>query len=211
MDSNSTTDELTQTILRIVDEKSPQTVQELVAFVQEKGGWSDKEIVDIVMKLQSESKIRLSSPSLSVPSNLLSYMQSNQALWYRVTVAVSIFAMVFAFLISEDFYPWSYIRNVLGLIFVLWLPGYTFIQLLFPVNAPKTETSTNLSRVDRIALSIIMSMALVALIGSVLNFTPWGINIITIILSLLVFSLVSATAAVIREYGFVEKGKRQQM
>ena len=211
MDSNSTTDELTQTILRMVDEKSPQTVQELVAFVQEKGVWADKEVVDIVIKLQSESKIRLNSSSFAVSLNLLSYMQSNQALWYRATVIVSILTLVFAFLISENFYPWSYIRNVLGLIFVLWLPGYTFIQLLFPVNAPKTETSTNLSRVDRIALSIIMSMALVALIGSVLNFTPFGINIITIILSLLVFSLVSATAAVIREYSFVEKGKRQQM
>lgn len=211
MDNNSTTDELTQTILRIADEKSPQTVQELVTLVQEKRGWSNKEVVDVVMKLRSESQIRLSSPSLPIPSNLLSYMQSNQTLWYRLTVVVSIFAMVFAFLISETFYPWSYIRNVLGLIFVLWLPGYTFIQFLFPVNAPKTETSTNLSRVDRIALSIIMSMALVALIGSVLNFTPWGINIVTIILSLLVFSLVSATAAIIREYSFVEKGKRQQM
>ncbi len=125
MDSNSTTDELTQTILRIADEKSPQTVQELVTFVKEKRGWSDKEIVDIVMKLQSESKIRLSSPSLPLPSNLLSYMQSNQTLWYRITVAVSIFAIVFAFYISETFYPWSYIRNILGLIFVLWLPGYT--------------------------------------------------------------------------------------
>jgi hypothetical protein len=211
LDNNSTTDELTQTILRIADEKSPQTVQELVTLVQEKRGWSNKEVVDVVMKLRSESQIRLSSPSLPIPSNLLSYMQSNQTLWYRLTVVVSIFAMVFAFLISETFYPWSYIRNVLGLIFVLWLPGYTFIQFLFPVNAPKTETSTNLSRVDRIALSIIMSMALVALIGSVLNFTPWGINIVTIILSLLVFSLVSATAAIIREYSFVEKGKRQQM
>ena len=211
MDSNSTTDELTQTILRMVDEKSPQTVQELVAFVQEKGRWSYKEIVDIVMKLQSESKIRLRSPSLPVPSNLFSYMQGNQALWYKVTVAVSIFTIVFAFLISEDFYPWSYIRNVLGLIFVLWLPGYTFLQLLFPVNAPKTETFTNLSCVERIALSIIMSMALVALIGSVLNFTPWGINIITIILSLLAFSLVFATAGFVREYTFRGKEQRLQM
>ena len=211
MDSNSKTDQLTQTILRIVDEKNPQTVNEVVSFVQEKGLWSGEEIVVTIIKLQAESKIRLSSPSLPVHLNLLSYVQSNQALWYRATIAISIFTIVSAFLIREDFYPWNYIRNVLGLIFVLWLPGYTFTKALFPANAPKTETSTNLSRVDRIALSIIMSMALVALIGSVLNFTPWGINIITIILSLLAFSLVFATAGFVREYTFRGKEQRLQM
>ena len=163
------------------------------------------------MKLQAESRIRLNDPSLFVPLNFSFYMSSNQALWYWATIATSLFTLVFAFLIGEDFYPWSYIRNVLGLIFVLWLPGYTFVRAFFPVNVPKTETSTNLIRVDRIALSIIMSMALVALIGLVLNFTPWGIRIITIMVSLLVFSLVFATVAVVREYRFIKNTKMKQI
>jgi hypothetical protein len=198
--SNSKTDELTQTILCIIGEKNPQNVQELVAFVQKRGLWSDKDIVATIMKLQAESRIGLNDPSLFVPLNFSLYMSSYQALWYWATIATSLFTLVFAFLIGEDFYPWSYIRNVLGLIFVLWLPGYTFVRAFFPVNAPKTETSSNLRYIDRIALSVIMSMALFALIGLALNFTSWGINIVTIILSLLTFNLISATAAVIREY-----------
>lgn len=200
MASDSKTDKLTQTILIIVDEKRPETVIDLVAFVKEKGLWSDKEIVDTVMKLHFESKIRLSSPFLPVPLTPSSYFKSNQALWYWTTVAISIFTVVFVLLITEGSYPWSYIRNILGLIFILWLPGYTLIKMLFPVHAPKTETSSNLRYIDRIALSVIMSMALFALIGLVLNFTSWGINIVTIILSLLTFSLISATTAAKREY-----------
>lgn len=184
LESNSKIDELTQTILCIVAEKNPQNVQELVAFVQKRGLWSDKDVIAIIMKLQAESRIRLNNPSLFVPFDFSFYMSSYQALWYWATIATSLFTLVFAFLIGEDFYPWSYIRNVLGLIFVLWLPGYTFVRAFFPVNVPKSETSTNLILVDRIALSIIMSMALVALIGLVLNFTPWGISIITIMVSL---------------------------
>jgi uncharacterized membrane protein len=172
--------------------------------VQQKGTWSVEEVVAAVMKLQAESKIRLENPSLPAPS-LTSYMRSPQALWYWATVAISILTMAFAFLINENLYPWSYIRNVLGLIFVLWLPGYTFIKALFPVNAPKTETSTSLRFVERIALSIIMSIALGALIGLFLNFTPWGINLTTIVFSLLAFSLVFSTVALVREYNFAKK------
>jgi uncharacterized membrane protein len=40
-----------------------------------------------------------------------------------------------------------------------------------------------------------------------LNFTPWGIQIITILLSLLAFSLVFATFAVIREYRLIKNTK----
>jgi hypothetical protein len=211
LESNSKTDELAQTILCIIGEKNPQNVQEIVAFVQKRGLWSDKDVIAAIMKLQAESRIRLDNPSLFVPLNFSFYISRNKTLWYWATIAISLLTLVFAFLISEGFYPWSYIRNVLGLIYVLWLPGYTFVRAFFPVNVPKTETSTNLMRVDRIALSIIMSMALVALIGLVLNFTPWGIHIITIMLSLLVFSLVFATAAVVREYSFIKNTKMKEM
>ena len=56
-----------------------------------------------------------------------------------------------------------------------------------------------------------MSMALVALIGLVLNFTPWGIRIITIIVSLLAFSLVFATVAVVREFSLIKNTKIKQI
>ena len=202
MDSNLKTDELSQTILRIVDEKSPDTLRELMVLVQKNTEFNEKEILEAILKLKAERKINLTDYSLLVISNLSSYLKSNQALWFWITVAIALLTLVFAFLINEDFYPWNYIRNVLGLIFVLWLPGYSFIKTLFPVNARPTKSSANLGNAERIALSIIMSLALVALIGLALNFTPWGINLTTIVISLLVFSLVFSTAAVVREYLF---------
>jgi uncharacterized membrane protein len=45
-----------------------------------------------------------------------------------------------------------------------------------------------------------MSIALVPIIGLLLNYTPWGIRLTPIILSLLALTIVFATAAVIREY-----------
>jgi hypothetical protein len=208
LESNSKADELTQIILCIVDEKSPQTVQELMDFVQEKGQWSNKEIIANIMKLQAESKIRLNGSSLPVSQRLVVFLGTNQALWYWTTVAIAIISMVLAVFIREGFYPWAYFKIVFGLIFVLWLPGYTFLKVLFPVNKSINESSTSLSNVEQIALSVILSIALLALIGLILNFSPWGLNLSSIVLSLFTFSLVFATAGIVREYIFKRQVQR---
>jgi hypothetical protein len=204
--SNFKADKLTETIIHIADEKRPQTVKELITLVQENAPWSQTEILDAVLKLQDEEKIGLVGSSLSVTLKFSTYMRTNKVLWYWTTVTIAIMSVVFTILIKEGFYPWNYFRNVFGLIFVLWLPGYTFLKVLFPVNVPKTELSTNLSNEERIALSVIMSLALIILIGLLLNFLPWGINLTTIVLSLLMFSMIFANAAVVKDYTLMTKG-----
>jgi uncharacterized membrane protein len=204
LSSNYKTDKLSESIVHIAEDKNPQTVRELIALLQENVFWSQKEILDAVLKLQSDGKLRLVSSSLPVSLRFVTYLKTNPALWYWGTVTVAIMSIMFVVLIKEDFYPWLYFRNIFGLIFVLWLPGYTFLKVLFPANVSITEFSTNLSNVERIGLSVIMSLALTAIIGLLLNFLPWGINLTTIVLSLLTFSLVFATVAVVREYIFTE-------
>ncbi len=54
--------------------------------------------------------------------------------------------------------------------------------------------------IERIALSFGMSLALVPIVGLILNYTPWGIRLTPITLSLLALTIVFATAAVLREY-----------
>lgn len=89
---------------------------------------------------------------------------------------------------------------VLGIIFVLYLPGYTFIKALFPAKAPIKTSSENLDTIERVALSFGMSLALVPIAGLILNYTPWGIRLAPIMLSLLFLTIAFATAAVIREH-----------
>jgi uncharacterized membrane protein len=45
-----------------------------------------------------------------------------------------------------------------------------------------------------------MSIALVPIVGLILNYTPWGIRLTPITISLLALTLVFATMAVVREY-----------
>jgi len=190
--SSRSVDELTAaTIIRIVKERKPHNVQELVTLVKETLPLSEEKILAAVLKLQCQGTIKLDNPPLPA--------SPKPALWYWVTIAIATITVAVVFTVPESLYPWSYLRNALGIIFVLWLPGYTIIKALFPTQVPiKTSTET-LDSIERIALSLGMSIAIVPLIGLLLNYTPWGIRLTPIVLSLFALTLISATAAIIRE------------
>lgn len=78
------------------------------------------------------------------------------------------------------FLPDSLARQVLGLVFVLFLPGYAATAALFPEN-------DQIDGIERVALSFGLSIAIVPLIGLALNFTPWGIRLDPILASVSAF------------------------
>jgi uncharacterized membrane protein len=80
------------------------------------------------------------------------------------------------------FLPNSLIRVIIGVPFVLFFSGYTLTCVLFP-------RKRDLDGVERLALSIGLSLAVVPLIGLALNYTPFGIRLYPILLSLFLFSL----------------------
>lgn len=89
------------------------------------------------------------------------------------------------------FFPSTIARIILGLPFLLFFPGYTLMSALFPKKG-------SLGGVERVALSFGLSMAVVPLIGLVLNFTPWGIRLEPILISLAVFIIATSGVAYYR-------------
>jgi uncharacterized membrane protein len=84
--------------------------------------------------------------------------------------------------------PDNVIRQILGLVFVLFLPGYAATAALFPEN-------DHIDGIERVALSFGLSIAIVPLIGLALNFTPWGIRLDPILASISVFIVGASMAA----------------
>lgn len=78
------------------------------------------------------------------------------------------------------FAPDNLARQILGLVFVLFLPGYAATAALFPEN-------DQIDGIERVALSFGLSIAIVPLIGLALNFTPWGIRLDPILASVSAF------------------------
>jgi len=200
LSKNSTEKELAQTIIKVIKEKKPQTVKQLASFVKERVSVGEREIVESILKLQSQGKITLEKPLKSTPQNLISYLKTGKASWYWITITLAATATIVAFVVPENSFPLVYIRYLLGTIFVLWLPGYSVIKALFPTEEKNEKSSGNLDSILRTALSVGLSLALVPMVGLLLNYTPWGIRLTPIVLSLFALTTIFATVAIVREH-----------
>ncbi|MDD1774043.1 MAG: DUF1616 domain-containing protein [Methanobacterium sp.] len=69
------------------------------------------------------------------------------------------------------------IRSLLGLSLIVFLSGYVLIAVLFP-------RKDDLGIFERLVFTVILSIAITVLTGLVLNYTPWGINIGSLLFSL---------------------------
>jgi uncharacterized membrane protein len=179
-----------QFIKEVVKEKKPGTVQELVLIVQEKFSISQQEALSHVMNLVDKNQI-----SLSVSSETLSIKHvvfSAKNLWYLFTVALAVASVLAVFMISELAFPLAYVRNVLGSIFVIFLPGFCLVKVLFPRK--------ELGVVEKGALSVLCSLAMLALTSLVLNFTSWGITTTPVTVAMFAQTLTFATAGLLREH-----------
>ena len=198
-------DLLSEIIMVIVREEKPETVNQLVRLVKKVSPDSEQQILNTIIKLQNEGNLTLTTPMPTNDQSLRAHVKTHDAAWYWITLALTLAAVTAIFTIPEDLQPYVVIRYVLGTIFILWLPGYTFIKALFPQTPPPkpgtwlTHTVQNLDTIERIALSIGLSLALVPIVGLLLNYTPWGIRLTPITLSLTALTLTFATAALLRE------------
>jgi len=179
-------------IKAVIKKNKPKTVKELVKLLQQKYSFPEQEILGHILRLQDRGKIVLEEHLASSPLLLKSYIFSTKANWYWTSIALVAATTTLVFTVPENAYPIVYARYVLGSIFVLFLPGYSLIKALFPTK--------ELDNIERLALSIGMSLALVPITGLLLNYTPWGIRTTPVTLSLLALTAAFATAAIIREH-----------
>jgi hypothetical protein len=198
-----------QYIFSIVEKENPENVEKLIKLVKIRVNVSEQEILKRVLYLQDQGKLTFEQPIVSFPHMFKNYIFSHQAYWYWITIVLSFSAALSTFTIPENAYPEVYTRYVLGTIFVWLLPGYSFVKALFPIKVPVPTKSTELDLIERVALSIGMSIVLVIINGFVLNYTSFGIRTTSVTLSLLALTIAFAVVGVIREFQAL-KGQNQE-
>ena len=109
---------------------------------------------------------------------------------YDLILCVALALILVALIV---FFPDSLARQILGLIFILFLPGYAATAALFPEN-------DQIDGIERTALSFGLSIAIVPLIGLALNFTEWGIRLNPILASVSGFILLASAVGYYRRW-----------
>lgn len=187
--SKSMAGSIDNSILHMISTKKPETVDHLVKFVRQDTNFSDEEILNRVLTLQSEGKIKLKMVT-STAAKFVDYKFSS-TYWYWLTLIFTGITLFLVLQTPENDYALVYSRYFFGTFFVLLLPGYTLVRALYPRKM--------IDFVERIGLSISMSIALVCLVAFFLNFSPLGILVLPLVVSISLIITVFATVAVIRE------------
>jgi hypothetical protein len=151
------------------------------------------DLADCVWRLDEQGKVELQDlpPATRSLSEYLMHWERN--VWLYASLAVSVATIIAIYLLPADM-PLVAIRWVLGSLFVLFIPGYVTVEALFPKGR-------ELDTIERFALSVGLSLALVPLVGLLLNYTPWGIRLNPIVVSLTILTVGLAMVALAREYG----------
>ena len=108
-----------------------------------------------------------------------------QFLDLKLSIIFIIFSIIFILIPP---FNQTFIRILIALPFLLFIPGYLLISLMFPKRG-------ELTAIERFTLSIGLSIAIVVFDGFGLNYTPWGFrpNSIVISLSIIMGALLLAT------------------
>jgi len=93
--------------------------------------------------------------------------------------------LVIVLVVVIIFFPSNILRIILGVPFLLFFPGYTLVAALFT----KRE---GMGSIERVALSVGLSIAVVPLMGLILNYTPWGIKTEPVLYSVASFVLITS-------------------
>jgi hypothetical protein len=189
----SSLDDFDRALADVIGNEHPETLEEAIKLARLKFSGSDEAIMERVLRLESQGKVFFEEAPATVPSSLMEYFFSGWAVWFWVVFGLASAASVSVFVVPEDAFPLVYARYVFGSVFVLFLPGYSLIRALFG--------SKELDDIERFALSIGLSLALVPMAGLLLNYTPWGIRTTPVTFCLFALTLVFASAAVVRDYG----------
>jgi hypothetical protein len=173
--------------------KEAVPLPELVSDLSKDLGYTPDKVTEGLMGLQSRKLVLISerSPYVSIGS----YAASPASAWFWAGVAATLLSLV---LIAASG-PAIYLRYAFGSLLVLFLPGYSLIELLYP----KKE----LDELTRFALSIGLSLALVPLIGLVLNYSPFGIRLLPVAISLSGLTLVFLVLALTKKHAYYKVGK----
>jgi hypothetical protein len=151
-----------------------------------------------ILQPQTEKETISQSSAKQNGPDLHEHIKSKVSNWYWITVALTLGSAI-AVLIIGEVGPLAYIRYISASILVLFLPGYAFLRALSPLKAQNLGETNNMNIITRLTLSIVLSIAMVSVLAFILDFSPLGVSLDSLVLSLSLFTLFFSTLALFRE------------
>lgn len=181
----------TEALLETAKSADQPTVGQLVDNLVKQKGLKKTKAIETVYTEWKKGKINLSETKST--TSIHKYFFNLENTWFWAITAITAVTITCIFTVESS--TLLYARYVLGGVFVLFLPGFMLISALYP-------RSEEMDGLERLALSIGLSLAIVPLIGLGLNYTPWGIRLTPIVVSLAGVVMALAVVCVVRKFRY---------
>lgn len=180
-------EELKEKILKILEKKKLIEARELVKELK----IEEEKIGEVLLDLEDEDKIELIE-FFPKDKGFKDYILTpDYSAWYFL-ILIGVFLTVLVTLILPSNIVTATIRMGVGILFIIFFPGYAVVETIF-------SKRSEISLIERFALSIGLSIAIAPILGLILNYT-FGIRLFYIITTLSAFTLFFSTLALIRKY-----------
>jgi len=189
---------LEERVLKILKTANPKTVEQLVDTIRKEEPLLTeevKEITEILKRLDEAGEIQLIDLSPDQAAETRNHAQDtgvrqgNTWLYLVLSTTIATYAAVYLLPAGDVLVP---IRWMLGILLVIFLPGYATVQALFPTR--------DLDTIERYAFSLALSLAIVSLTAFILNYTPWGVRLDPVVTTLVFYTVCVALIAGYRRY-----------
>jgi len=152
----------------------------------------EAEAADLVWRLVKQGRVEVEDVPPATAS-LLEYLGLwERNLWFYTSLTVSLLTLLVVFTVPPEL-PFVILQWVLGSVFVLFIPGYLAVEALFPKGR-------ELDGVEHFALSVGLSLGSIPLVVLLLNYTPWGISLGPIVVSLTILTFGLALVGLGRRF-----------
>ena len=178
--------------INIITYTNPKTLKELVEILEKETNINKNIIIEYLIKLNQENIIVLKNNNLSKPNNIKEYFLSKHSHWFWIVSTATIISFLTTIILNDKSSLLIYLRHILGTFLVIFLPGYSVSKIFF--------LSKQISKIERVLLSITLSIIIVPLLGLTMNYVNWNINIISTTTIIILITLISSFIAALREY-----------
>ena len=124
--------------------------------------------------------------------NIFNFNNLSRVRLYILIILFSILSTVLIVIIGDNSNMWIYFRQVVSIPFTFFFPGYVLVNNIYSVN--------EMGDVEKLALSISLSLIIVPSIGLLSNYMGLGINKNTQTYLILSFILIMSTIGVYKTY-----------
>ncbi len=168
----------------------PIPLAKLVMELSNELRYDSDTIISTIVGLQAGKKIVIRE---RVPyGRFVDYLLSPTSFWFweLLVATISSISLIFA---SSSLS--LYLRYIFGSLLVLFLPGYALVGFIY-------YKRDDLDYFTRTTVSFAMSLAITTLVGLALNFSPFGITLYPVALSLAVVTIGLLLLTALRKYSY---------